>query len=63
MYILNPTQDQLVSWFQCRERVAKYLIKEGLPIISIKDGFYYFVKTDKLQEVLDKMPFWLKWLI
>jgi hypothetical protein len=61
MYLLNPTQDQLQSWYKCNSKVSDYLVKHGLPLITIKDGFYYFVKSESFKEIYKNMPLFMKW--
>ena len=60
MYIDNPTKEQLNSWYKCRKYVYDKYFIDKLPIIYCNDGFYYFVKTDDWEKIMDSMPFWLK---
>lgn len=59
MYILNPSQDQLNSWFKCKGGLAKYLL-EKVPVIHAKDGFYYFVKSNSWENAMKEIPTWIK---
>jgi len=60
MYVINPTEDDLQSWFKCNHIIGKYLLEKGLPLIHIKNNKYFFVKTELFNEVYKKIPFWMK---
>ena len=59
MYILNPNQEQLDSWFKCNYQIAKHL-EEKVPIIHVSDGNYYFVKTELWRTAMKELPTWIK---
>lgn len=46
--------------FSCNKVVANYLQKNGVPLLSVKDNKYFFIENNRLKEVLDNMPFWMK---
>jgi hypothetical protein len=63
MYITNPTPELLQKCYKCKKRIADYLIyKWGLPVLTIKDGFYYFVKTNELDAAIREIPVFTKLL-
>lgn len=60
MYIKNPPQESLDSWHKTNnKKMQEYLIQK-LPVIHIKDGFYFFVKTEEWHEIMEFLPFYLK---
>jgi len=61
MYIINPTQEQLDSWYKCKEKIAKFLIyKCSLPLVARKGDYFYFVKTEQWKLAIAKLPLWDK---
>ena len=61
MYIINPTQEQLNSWFSCNKKMGEYLIyKLGAVLIHKNKDKYYFVYNPLLKEKLKQVPFYLK---
>lgn len=59
MYITNPSS--LSNTYKCNKRIAQYLINQHkIPLLSQKDGVFYFTRTDKLQNIIDNLPLWLK---
>ena len=46
--------------YECSRQLGEYLVNKDLPILAINGNHYYFAKTDKLNELLAKMPFWMK---
>jgi len=61
MYIINPTQEQLDSWFSCNKRMGEYLIQElGAIAIHRKKNRDYFVNTVSFKEKLKKVPIYIK---
>ena len=61
MYIINPTQEQLDSWFSCNKRMGEYLIQElGAVVIHRKKNRDYFVNTTSFKEKLKKVPIYIK---
>lgn len=61
MYIINPTQEQLSSWFSCNKKMGEYLIyKLGAVLIHKKKDKYYFVDNSFLKQKLKQVPFYLK---
>jgi hypothetical protein len=51
--IVNPNETMISEWYKCNKHIADYLV-------SMKGGFYYFVKTDELNKRLKKLPLGLK---
>jgi len=63
MYLINPTQEQLDSWFSCNKRMGEYLIQElGAMAIHRKKNKDYFVNTVSFKEKLKKVPIYIKLL-
>jgi len=63
MYLINPTQEQLDSWFSCNKRMGEYLIQElGAIAIHRKKNKDYFVNTVSFKEKLKKVPIYIKLL-
>lgn len=62
MYIVNLNKSS-GRYYECGKIVAKYLAKQGIPIISRLNGRYFFAKTINLQNCLNKMPLYLKFMI
>jgi len=61
MYIINPTQKQLDSWFSCNKKMGEYLIQElGAVAIHRKKNKDYFVNTLSFKEKLNKVPIYIK---
>jgi len=47
--------------YKCNKLVANYLIHElGFPVLGMDEKSYYFSDTPLLQEILQKLPLWLK---
>ena len=55
--ITNP--EMIITKYKCGKILGRYLSKY-LPILSIKDGFYYFSCTPELDEILNKLPVWFR---
>ena len=50
--------------FECGKIVANYLIYEKkLPLLSVKNSRYYFIKDERLEDILDSSPWRIKLLI
>ena len=61
MYIKNiDSSPPLSNLYECNKKTADYLIVHEIPLLSKKDGVFYFSKTDKLQAVISKIPWYLK---
>lgn len=61
MYILNPTEEQLNSWYKTDKSTGEYLIyKCNYPVIHINGGDYYFVSTTDLIDCIYKLPILVK---
>ena len=61
MYIINPTKEQLDSWYKCKETIAKFLMyKCKLPLIARQGKYYYFEKTEEWKCAMEKLPLWNK---
>lgn len=59
MYVRNLNQTSIPA-FQCGSYLAIYLIKHDLPLLSQKDGIFYFADTETLRNTLEKSPLWIK---
>jgi hypothetical protein len=60
MYILNPNEDQLKSWYCTNDAIIwRYLIKH-IPVIHRKGNKHYFVKTKEWESCMKEMPFGLR---
>lgn len=58
--IINPSED-LLNLYACKKGIMEYLVyKCGIPILSVEDDHYFFIKDEKLEEALNKMPILLK---
>jgi hypothetical protein len=57
--LINP--EIIPKTFRCKQVIGEYLIyKLGLPVLSIKNNFYYFIDNDELREIIKGLPLWLK---
>lgn len=64
MYISNADKITQGRVYKCGQLVGKYLIKQGIPLLSQQDDYtMVFSKTKRLQKALDDMPFYLKILV
>lgn len=61
MFIKNLKKDE-IRFYYCNNLVGRYLEKKGFPVLSRIEGQMIFSKTEKLQKVLDTMPFYIKML-
>ena len=59
MYIVNP-QSIKKETFKCNQIVGRYLVDEGLSLLSRRDGVWEFARTDLLSQVLSGAPIWIK---
>jgi hypothetical protein len=60
LYIIDPTQEQLNSWYKCHPEIAKYFIQH-LPVVHIDKNYYlYFAKTEDWKELHSSLPLWTK---
>ncbi len=49
--------------FKCKKILADYLMYErNLPLLSLDGKDYYFTDNDLLREILQSLPFWLKFI-
>jgi len=60
MYVVNIEKLPEDELFSCGKTMSKYLTKQGVHLLSNKDGKYYFAKNDKLKGIYDIAPFYLK---
>jgi hypothetical protein len=58
MYIRNPSS--ISKTLKFNSIIGKYIINKGVPVVSIENGKYLFTDTNKLQEVVQSLPFYLK---
>lgn len=42
--------------FECGKRVADYIMRLGIPLLSVEDNRYYFRESEELKETLNKVP-------
>lgn len=62
MFIVNPSF--LSDTYKTKSIIIKnYLISNKIPLLSQEGGIFYFTKTNKLQQLLDNTPIWMKLLI
>lgn len=58
--IINPSED-LLNLYACKKGIMEYLVyKCGIPILCVEDDHYLFIRDNKLEEALNKMPILLK---
>jgi len=60
MYIINPSK--ITKKYQCKIHTYKYLIAQGIPLLSRDGSAYYFSDTKILREHLNNVPFVAKML-
>jgi hypothetical protein len=58
MFILNP--DVIVHKKCFNKSVSSYLESHGVPLLSIKEGKYYYAETDLLNKAIRDAPMWVK---
>jgi len=56
MYIVNADENFLKNHYKCSAFVGKPLEKRGCLATYKNSSFYYFVKTDDLEEALRNLP-------
>ena len=61
MFIKNLRVDE-TRFYYCNNLFVKYLERKGFSIVAREKNKMVFSRTKKLQEVLDKMPFYIKLL-
>lgn len=59
MFIANVDKKEL---FKCGEIVHKYLY-DKIPLLSRDNNYYYYSKTERLEQLLEDAPFWIKAVI
>lgn len=57
---INNLKENHSRFYYCNKIVGKYLIRKGIPLLSISNRMMIFSKTKELQEVIDKMPLYIK---
>jgi len=58
MFVTNPDS---IPTYSCGKKVAEYIISVGkIPVISKMGGEYYFSDTEKLRDIVNKMPLLLR---
>lgn len=58
--IINPSED-LFNLYACKKNIMEYLVyKCGIPMLAIEEDHYLFIRDNKLEEALNKMPILLK---
>jgi hypothetical protein len=59
--VVNPESIPIEVRYECRGTLARYLIYvKSIPLLSKKDGKFYFAKTKILEEVLSNLPSFFK---
>jgi hypothetical protein len=61
MYIKNP--ETIKQKYVCGKKMAKYLMKKRLPLLSQDFKRYYFSDTDELKKIISEIPWYLKLFI
>ena len=57
--ITNP--ESIKNTYICNKIVADFLIyKRNQPLLSVKDGKYYFTLTHRLGMIIKQFPLWVK---
>lgn len=46
--------------FKCRNKLGRYLYLHGVPLLGRDKDFYYFARTEILDNALKKAPWYLK---
>lgn len=61
MYIREFKKEDLNNkrYYKCNIIIGRYLIKKNIPLLSRIDNTMVFVKTKRLKDILDNMPFYL----
>ena len=54
MLLTNP--DKILNSIKVHHRIGIWLIENGIPLLGIKDNFYYFSDTEAFREKLKKLP-------
>lgn len=63
-YVMITNPEIIENKYKCRKIIANYLVREcNIPILGIDKGYYYFSKTNYLDECLSRLPFTLKILL
>ena len=57
MYVKNS--EAFKDLYVCKDNVYKFLMKNGIPLFSKKDGLYCFRKTKDLEIAIEKIPWWV----
>ena len=61
MYLMNPEVIPKEKIFYCNGILANYLIYTcNFPLFAKKGREYGFARTEALEEILEKLPFWLR---
>lgn len=56
---INP--DVFINKFKCKKMFADYLIyKKHLPLLSVDEKYYYFLKNDEFDAIFEDIPVWIK---
>jgi len=58
MFVTNP--DDLTNAIECKKRMAKYLVSNGIKILSRDADVYYFDRTSKVEGLIKYAPFYIK---
>lgn len=52
MFILNIEEVNNKKLYSCNKEMSDKLIKNGFNLLSIKDGIYYFLLSEKLKKFI-----------
>jgi hypothetical protein len=62
LYITNPSDQDLNDWYKTKKkRLINYLLSI-VPVVHVKDGYYYFVRSELLDMAFENAPWYLKLL-
>jgi hypothetical protein len=62
MYIKNINDFGKEKLFSCKKSLSDWLVKQGLPLLAMENGIYYFAKTPLLNYTIKRIPWHLKLL-
>jgi hypothetical protein len=55
--------DSMSKNFKCKKTLANYLIYEKhFPLLSVDKKYFYFIRNEETDKILEGIPFWLKLL-
>jgi hypothetical protein len=62
MYVVNPEKTDVTRLYKCQKLISDWLIytEHISPFGRSQDGQFYFAKTEKLKEALERLPLHLR---